>query len=324
MTRQHVAHSIDELCEAGAALYERALMNGRIPYHDATPAPCLIDHGLLHPDTDDMKWLRPIAPAAALSRALHAIERDIARQRDREARLTAAFESLTALGSQSVSDPDAPEITVLDGLPRINGAITRAMADATEELLTVRPGEGRPSGFLTADLSREQAMLGRGCRIRTLHRQTSRHAPPALAQYERLEGDVEVRTLNEVTDHLLVLDSTVAFVPAHRDNDLAVELRHPALVEYLVTTFERLWRMATPMRPNTAQQPPEHSISAGQRAIAALLTEGLADAEIAARLDMNIRTARAHISKLSATLGSRSRAQLGYLIGQSGILGPEA
>ncbi len=35
---------------------------------------------------------------------------------------------------------------------------------------------------------------------------------------------------------------------------------------------------------------------------------------------MNIRTARVHIAKLATTLGSDSRAQLGYLIGQSGIL----
>jgi hypothetical protein len=38
---------------------------------------------------------------------------------------------------------------------------------------------------------------------------------------------------------------------------------------------------------------------------------------------MNVRTARVHIAKLAATLGSESRAQLGYLIGRSGILDQE-
>ncbi|MYZ15103.1 helix-turn-helix transcriptional regulator, partial [Streptomyces sp. SID337] len=32
------------------------------------------------------------------------------------------------------------------------------------------------------------------------------------------------------------------------------------------------------------------------------------------------RTARVHIAKLAAALGSNSRAQLGYLIGRSGVL----
>jgi DNA-binding CsgD family transcriptional regulator len=43
-------------------------------------------------------------------------------------------------------------------------------------------------------------------------------------------------------------------------------------------------------------------------------------AVIASRLGLNIRTARVHIAKLAAMLGSESRAQLGYLIAQSGIL----
>ncbi|GHA99473.1 hypothetical protein GCM10010392_27880 [Streptomyces clavifer] len=44
------------------------------------------------------------------------------------------------------------------------------------------------------------------------------------------------------------------------------------------------------------------------------------DDSIARRLGMNVRTCRAHIAKLNAALGSGSRAQLGYLISQSGIL----
>ena len=38
---------------------------------------------------------------------------------------------------------------------------------------------------------------------------------------------------------------------------------------------------------------------------------------------MNVRTCRAHIAKLAASLGSGSRAQLGFLIAQSGILEEE-
>jgi hypothetical protein len=38
---------------------------------------------------------------------------------------------------------------------------------------------------------------------------------------------------------------------------------------------------------------------------------------------MNVRTARVHIAKLAAALGSESRAQLGYLIAESGILKQE-
>ena len=57
--------------------------------------------------------------------------------------------------------------------------------------------------------------------------------------------------------------------------------------------------------------------------IAKLLVEGHVDEAIARRLGMNVRTCRAHIAKLATALGSGSRAQLGYLIAQSGILEQE-
>jgi DNA-binding NarL/FixJ family response regulator len=77
------------------------------------------------------------------------------------------------------------------------------------------------------------------------------------------------------------------------------------------------------MFPETVTQPTLNGVTPRQRAIAALLVEGHTDAVIADRLGMNVRTARVHIAKLAATLGSESRAQLGYLIGRSGIVEPE-
>ncbi|MGH4036134.1 LuxR C-terminal-related transcriptional regulator [Actinomycetota bacterium Odt1-20B] len=318
---QHTEHPVEELCEAGAAVYARALREGRIRKDEAVQTPCLIDFGLLHPDVDDLHWLLPSSPTTVLARLMRTIETDIAQQRAQEAQLSALFQSLMAIEAHRAPAQEAPAVTVLDGFPRINGAITQAMSEATEELLTVQPGGNRSPQLLANTLAREQALLSRGCRMRTLYQHTSRHSLPVLAHYEQLDGDVEVRTLDEVTDRLIVVDRTIAFIPAHKGDTMALELRHPALVDYLVTTFERLWRLATPMYPYAAPQPTEPGgITPRQRAIATLLIEGLTDAEMATRLGMNVRTVRVHIAKLAATLGSESRAQLGYLIGESGIL----
>ncbi|GAA3900283.1 hypothetical protein GCM10023084_60970 [Streptomyces lacrimifluminis] len=115
----------------------------------------------------------------------------------------------------------------------------------------------------------------------------------------------------------------MAFIPASKDRSLALEIRHPVLVHHFVTTLDRLWRLATPMHPQAIQPPSDNGVTPRQQAIAALLVEGHTDAVIATRLGLNIRTARVHIAKLASTLGSESRAQLGYLIGQSGILEAE-
>lgn len=201
------------------------------------------------------------------------------------------------------------------------------MAEATREMLCIQPsahyGGGRGEAAQAVAMARDQALLDRGARIRTLYQHTQRHAPLVRARYERLRGDAEARTLDELTDRLLVIDRAVAFIPANEDGTVALEVRHPALISYFVTTFDRLWRLATPMHPQSVQRPPAGGATPRQRAIAGLLVEGHTDAVIAERLGMNVRTAREHIAKLAAWLGSTSRAQLGYLIARSGILDQE-
>jgi DNA-binding CsgD family transcriptional regulator len=217
-----------------------------------------------------------------------------------------------------------PTLTLLSGKERINEAITEAMADASRELLTIQPRtkitRERVEAAYAVATDRDQALLDRGGRIRTLYQHTLRHSPLTVAHQERLRGDIEARALDELTDRLIIVDRAVAFLPADDNGDLALEIRHPAIVGYLSTTFDRFWRLATPVFPEAVPQPSSDGVTPRQRAIATLLVEGHTDAVIADRLGMNIRTARVHIAKLAATLGSQSRAQLGFLIARSGIL----
>ncbi|MDT0613222.1 helix-turn-helix transcriptional regulator [Streptomyces lancefieldiae] len=325
MTGETHRHASEEPCEAGLELYALALREGRLRASEARSVPCLAAHGLLRPALDDLDWLEPVAPAVALHRLLRSSADRVADERRRSERLAESFERLMRLGGRYDVSPADPLITVHSQKERISHILDEAMADATE-ILAIQPHNSyAPSkvGFAEAALRRDQDLLDRGGRIRALYQHTLRHAPPIRARYEQLRGDVQARTLDEVTDRLILLDRTVAFIPANTDRSLALEVRQPALVAYLTTTFDRLWRLATPMYPQAVHQPTLNGITPRQRAIAALLTEGHTDADIADRLGMNVRTARVHIAKLAANLGSESRAQLGYLIGRSGILDQE-
>lgn len=307
--------------EAVLDLYARALREGHVPAVPASAGTTSLLHlGLLYPALDDPGRLEPVAPHVALHRLLRASADRVAEERRREERLAEALEPLLRTVGSDV--PTTPLITLHSGKERIGRVIDEAMTDATE-LLSVQPY----SSYLNPDpalhepaLRRDQALLDRGGRIRALYQHTLRHAPPLTARYERLTGDVEARTLDEITERLVVVDREVAFVPANADRSTALEVRHPALVEFLATIFDRLWRLATPMYPRAVRRPTLNGVTPRQRAIAALLVEGHTDTVIADRLGMNVRTAREHIAKLAATLGSGSRAQLGYLIGKSGIL----
>ncbi|WP_282703138.1 helix-turn-helix transcriptional regulator [Streptomyces sp. CC219B] len=309
----------EEVCAAGLELYTRALQDGPVRQTEGDLVPCALDRGLLRPILESPGWLLPVAPTIMLPRLLGAIEEQVAEHRRRETWLAEAFQPLLAMSVPRDLAPYPSGISLMEGKERIDEAIGVEMRRATAEVLVIQPGGKRPTS-LSGTLAREQEVLARGCRMRTLYQHTTRHDPAVLAHYEVLDGDVEVRTLDEVPERLIVIDRAVAFVPATPDRTLAAEVRHQPLVTYLATTFDRLWRLATPMYPEAIQQPALNGITPRQHAIARLLVEGHTDAVIADRLGMNVRTARVHIAKLATTLGSESRAQLGYLIGQSGIL----
>ncbi|MFC9131053.1 helix-turn-helix transcriptional regulator [Streptomyces sp. NPDC057099] len=316
-------HAVTELCDEGNRLYAYALRAGRIARTDVISAPCLVEFALLQPDPGDEDWLRPVPPTVALAERLHPIERDIAERRQLSIKIADAFEPFMALGTQATATDHS--LTVLEGGDRINAALNLATAQCQSGMLTIQPSDDRFSErSLTQGLERDRAMIERGVRIRTLYQHTARYSPQKLAYVAQLaNGKAEYRTIDEVVERLIVCDETVAFIPARDDQQVALELRHPGLVRYLVKVFEFMWSRSVPLTAGAPYEPTADGITDIQYSIAKLLVEGHVDEAIARRLGMNVRTCRAHIAKLAATLGSGSRAQLGFLIAQSGILGRE-
>ncbi|MEV6000322.1 helix-turn-helix transcriptional regulator [Streptomyces griseomycini] len=315
-------HPITELCKEGSRLYTTALRAGRVSRADTEAAPCLLELALLHPDPDDPTWLRPVPPAVALAQRLHPIEREITEHRRLSVQLADAFEPFMALGMQTTTTSDS--ITVLEGGERINAALNLATAQCQTELLTVQPSDRVSERSLLRSLERDKPLIERGVKVRSLYQHTARYNPEKLSYVARLsDGKVEYRTIDELVERLIICDETVAFIPARDDHQVALELRHPGLVRYLVKVFEYLWDRAVPMSAGTPYGAATDGITEIQHSIAKLLVEGHVDEAIARRLGMNVRTCRAHIAKLASALGSGSRAQLGYLIAQSGILEQE-
>ncbi|WP_309096327.1 helix-turn-helix transcriptional regulator [Streptomyces sp.] len=305
-------------CEEGGRLYAAALRTGRIARAEVASAPCLVEFDLLHPDPDDPDWLRPVPPVIALSRQLGPLESEIAERRRQAVNLAETFQPFMAMGTHTAS---SDSITVLEGGERINAALNLATAQCQAELLTVQPSDRVSERSLLRSLERDKPLIERGVKVRSLYQHTARYNPEKLAYVARLsEGKVEYRTIDELVERLIICDEAVAFIPARDDQQVALELRHPGLVRYLIKVFEYLWDRAVPMSAGAPYEAASDGLTQIQHSIAKLLVEGHVDEAIARRLGMNVRTCRAHIAKLASALGSGSRAQLGYLIAQSGIL----
>ncbi|MGW1715755.1 helix-turn-helix transcriptional regulator [Streptomyces sp. NPDC002156] len=312
-------HSVTELCAEGGRLYANALRTGRIARADVEATPCLVEFALLHPDPDDENWLRPVPPSIALAQRLNPLEHEITERRRLSIELADTFEPFMALSAQETASTHS--IMVLEGLDRINSALDLATAQCQNEMVTVQPSHRHPEGRLIAALERDRPLIERGVRIRTLYQHTARYSPERLAWVDQFtDGKAEYRTIDELVERLIICDETVAFIPISDDRQVALELRHPGLVRYLVKVFEFMWGRAVPLRAGTPYDTDPDGITDIQHSIAKLLVEGHVDEAIARRLGMNVRTCRAHIAKLATALGSGSRAQLGYLIAQSGLL----
>lgn len=99
------SHGALELCDSAILLYTEALRSGRIARADLTPAPCLIDMALVHPDPRDDAWMRPVPPSAALAHLLQPITREI---HERIRRTAALADSLAPWRRWSVRTPTSP------------------------------------------------------------------------------------------------------------------------------------------------------------------------------------------------------------------------
>jgi DNA-binding CsgD family transcriptional regulator len=314
-------HAVTELCEEGGRLYADALRGGGIARAELESAPCLLEFALLRPDPDDPEWLRPVPPSVALAQRLNSIEREITERRRLSIELSDTFEPFMTLTSQPITGTDW--VTVLEGNERINAALDLATASCQTEVLTIQPSDRErfSERSLLKGLERDRHLIERGVRIRTLYQHTARYSPEKLAYVGQLaDGKAEYRTIDEVVERLIVCDESIAFIPTRDDQQVALELRHPGLVRYMVKLFEFMWGRAVPLSAGAPYETTQGGITEVQRSIAKLLVEGHVDEAIARRLGMNVRTCRAHIAKLATALGSGSRAQLGFLIAQSEIL----
>ncbi|MGC4907050.1 LuxR C-terminal-related transcriptional regulator [Streptomyces cyaneofuscatus] len=311
--------SVHGLCEPALRLYATALREGRLPRTDLAEAPCLVQRGLVRPDPDDGRWVRPVPASAALTRLLRPLAQEVFERLDATAELVDALLPLASIAGH-VPVPH-PEITVVSGKPAIQESLEEAGRRTREHILTLHPGSKRPAELLERARKNALPPLQRGVSVRHIYQHSARYSPPLNHYVDRLpyEG-LQIRTMEQTPERLFIFDR-VAYIPTTSQRDVALRITHPALVRYLILVYDVLWAQATPFGEPLPTALPDTPLTAVQQSIARLLTEGHVDEVVARKMGISVRTCRSHIAKLMQTLGATSRTHLGALLVRSGIAG---
>ncbi len=225
------AHAVDGLCESATALYATALREGRVARSDLVAAPCLVRRALVHPDPNDDRWMLPLPAPAALTRLLIPFAREVS---DHLSDAAALLDTLLPFASLA-PPPSDPTITVIHGNDRIMDSLREASRAARSEVLTAQPGGNRMVTNLRAGLENAQAVIEAGGRLRHLYQHPVRYSRRFAAYLDHLGPEhLEVRTMEQAIDRLIVFDRETAYLPAAPGTESALVIRHPALVRYLV------------------------------------------------------------------------------------------
>ena len=313
--------------EASAtALYESLVAEGGAPFDDeritasgevAEAFAMLKEMGLVALDQAEGRWM-PVDPSIVQSRVVSPLGQKGAELIAESAHWAQAFGGLTQAWRRSPEALRGP-FSELRG-EAIAAYITSVVADASEELLTAQPQTNRAVKQLPAAIEREVAALRRGIKMRTLYQHAARRSVVTSKYVAAVipEG-AQVRTLDEFFNRLIVIDRRIAIIPG-RERNVALAVREPSLIAYLVDIFERSWERARPF--TNRDTPVVRDIATEQRAMTIrMLIGGHSDPSAAARLGVSPRTYAGYVAELKQEFEVESRFQLGYAMGRGGVTG---
>jgi hypothetical protein len=321
-----------ELFETHAApLYDEIVADGGIKTDDpriAEGSPqregfdLLVELGLVQLDRSNDTWL-PEDPTSAQSRVVTPLSKEGTQLLEESSRWAQMFGPLTHAWRRASFTQARGPFTYLHGLEAIDAHIATLVAEAEEEMLTAQPQTGRNAAALALATKRDIAMLERGTKMRTLYQHSARRSSMTHKYVAAVTArGAEVRTLDEFFNRMIVIDRRVAVIPNGDQLSVALVVREPAIVAYLIDVFERAWERGRPFANRERAMMAE--IAAEQRSMTIrMLIEGHSDPVSAKRLGVSPRTYAGYVADLKAEYEAETRFQLGYTMGRRGISGTE-
>ncbi|WP_326770457.1 LuxR C-terminal-related transcriptional regulator (plasmid) [Streptomyces sp. NBC_01591] len=264
----------------------------------------------------------PVTPRAAAFHRLAPLQQQIERMERRSREIQAELVGFHRAHEEALRDVSGSEAQrILAGQRPLREEMASALEECTGEVMLGRPGTGWWAGVAQQHTEEAAGVLQkRDVAVRVIHQHAARFDPATRQHVAAFaEGRSEARTLAGPFEGVIIFDRQRAIVPLEEAH-LAVVVREPGLVRFMVEVFERTWRAATEFEGQVRTTEVSRLLSDVRGTIVQLLAEGQTDEVIARRIGVSVRTCRNHIAKIYQELGARSRFQLGVLIARSGLL----
>jgi hypothetical protein len=312
-------------------LYEEVCQKGQIAASDYRIAEdgelrhafdLLVEMGLLIFDSEQDGWA-PEDPTSVQSRVVSPLSQEAAKLLSESSQWSSAFSNLTQSWRRAPQSSARGPFTYLRGGQTINNVLDQLLTECEEEMLTAQPQAGRDPRFLAKAALRDIELLERGAKMRTLYQHSARRSSVTHKYVAAVSArGAEVRTLDEFFNRMILVDRRVAVIPYAEEYGVAVVVREPAVVAYLVDVFERSWERGRPFTNRETSLMKD--IAAEQRAMTMrMLIEGHSDPVSAKRLGVSPRTYAGYVADLKTEYDADTRFQLGYTMGRMGISGHE-
>jgi len=266
---------------------------------------------LVRPMGEAGEPLVPVSPEVATAQLVTPMEIEIRDRRQAAEQVRSDLAALLPLYFERRRLRHSVEaIDVLKDTAEVLDVLSVVSARCRKEVLTVQPGGGRPPEVLEEAFPRDEAMLRRGIKMRTLYEHTARFSIATQKYVRSMEtAGGRVRTVQELFGRMLVFDREIVFIPSQTSPEGAVVTREPSIVNFLCALFEQMWNSAAPFFEPLAADTPDDV----KRSILQLLISGHKDEMVARRMGLSVRTCRRHIAEIMQEIGAESRFQAGYL-----------
>ncbi|MFF3256451.1 hypothetical protein ACFYWP_36965 [Actinacidiphila glaucinigra] len=220
-------------------------------------------------------------------------------------------------------------VEIINKYEDINGRLSRAALSA-QEVITCHPGR-RQRELLELVEERDDKLLSRGAKLRTLYPATNRHDDWNRKWVSFVtERGAQVRTYPGPFPKMVVFDNREALIGIYADGELgagALHIRHKEIVGFLRAVFELFWERADPWLPGsdaraeTAED--QEDGAAGPyttpetRSILWGLAQGKSQKLVAKEHGMSERTLISRLNKLKERLNIQTLPALMYWYGTS-------